>query len=273
MMPENRSPSKISLEELLRLKRAERPPAEFWVQFERDFRTRQLAAAVEKKRWWFALPGKLSQLSRLQLPLGAAAVLAISFLTVREYRDGAVTPEAPVAQETPPLVSAPAAVATSSADFTEVDSSTVTAPAEKAHTPALAAAPASREITDMVPWVGSALRSEEIETALSPSARSIAANLAAAVAGEPELTRKLTVSSSIEPRAQTIREPLADLPTPGAARRARLFATYNQSPEQPVESERSTEVRERLASRLSEEQLYETVRRLSGSGDRLIVKF
>ncbi|HEY0947859.1 MAG TPA: hypothetical protein VGD81_21425 [Opitutaceae bacterium] len=256
------------------MKRAERPPAEFWAQFERDFRTRQLAAAVEKKRWWFALPSAFSRFSRFQLPLGATAVLAITFLTVREYRDTGVVPATSPMPATTELVSVPSETTSSPVEKADPMPMVASAPAPQADAPVLAAAPASREITDMVPWVGSALRSEEIEMALSPSARSIAANLAAAVAGEPELTRKLTAApAAIEPRAQTIREPLADVPTPSAARRARLFASYNQSPEQPAETERSTDVRERLASRLSEEQLYETVRRLSGSGDRLIVKF
>ena len=39
--PESRSSSpKVSLEELLRLKQAERPSAEFWMQFEQEFRTK-----------------------------------------------------------------------------------------------------------------------------------------------------------------------------------------------------------------------------------------
>ena len=36
----------VSLEDLLRLKRAERPAPEFWVQFERELRAKQLAALV-----------------------------------------------------------------------------------------------------------------------------------------------------------------------------------------------------------------------------------
>ena len=55
-MKESRPPSKVTLEDLLRFKRAEKPDASFWVHFEQEFRAKQLAAAVERKRWWFALP-------------------------------------------------------------------------------------------------------------------------------------------------------------------------------------------------------------------------
>ena len=88
--PETNQPGKVSLEELLQLKRAERPAPEFWDRFEQDLRVKQLAAIVEKRPWWVAL--RLPQAARtmaglsLQLPLGAAAVLAFSFVVVRDYR-------------------------------------------------------------------------------------------------------------------------------------------------------------------------------------------
>jgi hypothetical protein len=40
------------LEALLRLKRLERPDAEFWSRFDEEFRSRQLAASLPKRRWW-----------------------------------------------------------------------------------------------------------------------------------------------------------------------------------------------------------------------------
>ena len=42
----------VTLEDILRLKRNERPPAEFWTQFDRELRAKQLAALVEKRPWW-----------------------------------------------------------------------------------------------------------------------------------------------------------------------------------------------------------------------------
>ena len=85
-------PKSVTLEDLLRLKRAERPPAEFWNQFERELRAKQLAALVVKRPWWRTLPARaFAGFSRYHLPLGATAVLAITFLSVREYQT--VTPE------------------------------------------------------------------------------------------------------------------------------------------------------------------------------------
>ena len=42
----------VSVEDLLRLKRAERPPDSFWADFDRQLRAKQLAALVEKRPWW-----------------------------------------------------------------------------------------------------------------------------------------------------------------------------------------------------------------------------
>ena len=73
----------VTLEDLLRLKRAERPPAEFWAQFDRQLRAKQLAALVEKRPWWRTRV--FAGWSRIHLPLGAAAVLALTFVTVRDF--------------------------------------------------------------------------------------------------------------------------------------------------------------------------------------------
>jgi hypothetical protein len=81
---EHDSVRKVSLEELLRLKRAERPDPEFWSRFEQDLRAKQLAAIVEPRPWWIALrlPQAARALARFQVPAGAAAVIALSFVVV-----------------------------------------------------------------------------------------------------------------------------------------------------------------------------------------------
>lgn len=86
MNEDNRRP--VALEDILRLKRAERPSAEFWTQFDRELRAKQLAALVEKRPWWRVVPRAFAGLSRYHLPLGATAVLAISIISVREFRSG-----------------------------------------------------------------------------------------------------------------------------------------------------------------------------------------
>jgi len=81
----------VTLEDILRLKRAERPPAEFWTQFDRELRAKQLAALVEKRPWWRTLSFApvLTGLRRFHLPLGAAAVLAVTIFSVRGYHPAA----------------------------------------------------------------------------------------------------------------------------------------------------------------------------------------
>src|SRR5258706_16459734 len=77
----------ITIEDLIRLKRAERPPADFWTRFDRELRAKQLAALVSKRPWWQTLPtATFRAFSRFRLPLGAAAVFGLAFLTVRDHR-------------------------------------------------------------------------------------------------------------------------------------------------------------------------------------------
>lgn len=84
MKPENRRP--VTLEDILRLKRAERPSQEFWTQFDRELRAKQLAALVEKRPWWSVVPRALAGMSRYHLPIGATAILALSIVSIREFR-------------------------------------------------------------------------------------------------------------------------------------------------------------------------------------------
>lgn len=75
MTPRNPS-EKPTLEELIRLKRAERPPAEFWKRFEEELRAKQLAAIVEPRPWWQSLTVLLSGRRATIAGFGAAAAMA-----------------------------------------------------------------------------------------------------------------------------------------------------------------------------------------------------
>lgn len=80
MTPRNPS-EKPSLEELIRVKRAERPPAEFWKRFEEELRAKQLAAIVERRPWWQSLTVLLSGRRATLAGFGAAAaVAAVAYL-------------------------------------------------------------------------------------------------------------------------------------------------------------------------------------------------
>jgi hypothetical protein len=82
---DHRSP--LTLEDLLRLKRAERPSPEFWVRFESELRQKQLAALLERRSWWHTMPQFLSQ-RRAFMPLGASALLALTLVSIKIYSAG-----------------------------------------------------------------------------------------------------------------------------------------------------------------------------------------
>jgi len=73
--------SKVTLEDLLRLKRAERPRPDFWSNFEQELRQKQLTALVQKRRWWHEVPVLLNR--RIYVPAGAAAIIAFTAVSVR----------------------------------------------------------------------------------------------------------------------------------------------------------------------------------------------
>jgi len=80
----NRDPErKITVEDLIRLKRSERPPAEFWTSFESQMRAKQLAAIVVKRPWWDGAARILSGALRYSLPVAAAASVALVWVGVR----------------------------------------------------------------------------------------------------------------------------------------------------------------------------------------------
>jgi hypothetical protein len=73
------------VDDLLRLKRAERPPAEFWERFEQELRQKQLAALVERRSWWHAGIAAFGRHRWMRLPIGATAVLVVTLVSVRHY--------------------------------------------------------------------------------------------------------------------------------------------------------------------------------------------
>jgi len=78
-MPEQPK-SEVTLEQLLRLKRAEKPSEEFWQRFEQDFQRRRLQALLHRESWWHRLLGSMARFSYAAVPVGVTAVLAIGFM-------------------------------------------------------------------------------------------------------------------------------------------------------------------------------------------------
>ncbi len=265
---ENKRP--VTLEDLLRLKRAERPPAEFWNQFDRALRAKQLAAIVEKRPWWRSLPAAFASLARYryQLPLGATAAIALTVFAVREFSAPKLQPVVEPAPESivarakviaPMRASEPVAAPSAPAALT-TEPETVVA--------SLASSSIDRSGPEMM--------AENPERELTPTARFIATNLALAKAIDPAVAQTmLGAPRGFEARAVPSRapavEPLTQMASPSDARRARLLtaAAYaaNASSLQPA---RAAEVRTR---RLSDEQLYDTISRFGASGHTVSMKF
>ena len=265
----------ITVEDLIRLKRAERPPREFWDLFDRELRTKQLAALVGKRSWWVRGPELFARLVRHRLSLGTAAILAVTFVTVREYR---LTPS-PAANDSAVRIgtttAVPGAVAGGAAATVgeeppgvfgayQVRDLIPVAPVEEARN---APPPATGGLSHMVSLLGGGAvdaRTTDL----------IAANLAAAQAAEPTVARSLLgTTRGSETRVMPVRapavEPLAQMTPPCEARRVRIQSAIAMMTS--LDAPARTGVR--VSSQISDERLYDQTHRLSGRGDRLSFKF
>ena len=275
----------VSLEDLLRLKRAERPPAEFWNQFDRELRAKQLAALVERRPWWreFSFARAFAVVRRYHLPLGAAAILAVTVLSVRNYHPSAPAPVVgephieTAAAVAAPLASPPAVAETVVSRSVAVDSSPVSVVASASSElspvslPPAAAAATPPDIAAPVARFGSFVATADSAAAISPNASLRAENLAASDVAE--FSRQvLTPPRGFESRAMPARakpvEPLAQIRIPSSRRASLLAAAIpvlaNNGP--VLTSDRS-------ALSLSDERLYDTVTRVSARGAGVAVKF
>jgi hypothetical protein len=272
--------SQVTLENLLRFKRSEQPPAEFWQQFDRELRAKQLAAIVERKPWWIPLARCAGLVSRHSLPFSAAAALAVSLAGFYEYRSyspvlpgvgGAQNLEASLPGMTKVAESDTPAVPEEHAKLAMNSGSRGVATVAVYHDTATRefVAPARMDARSLALDAGS----EAVE---SPSARSIAANLAAAQAAEPEVIRNLLglsrgLDARMMPAVRAHTEPLEQMSSPSSERRSRLLggvvpalATYGGDVPVPVS--------DRIVKDLSDDRLYQSVSRYSEGGDYLSIK-
>ena len=238
-------PDKVTLEDLLHLKRAERPPDEFWVGFEGQLRQKQLAALLERRPWWHSVPVALGR--RAYLPIGATAILAMTLVSVKYFGTGAPeeapTRVAPIhAARLKIARQAPPAAATASAP----QLARVAAPEHQV-------VPLSDRLpdraSDLTPW--SAPRSED-----TPSAKAIAASLAQLEQTDPDLANSPFAGSlpSAPARVQLdAGQPVVELATYStqASKRSRLLAQLDDRRFTP-EPQAPELVRERLARRLAD---------------------
>jgi hypothetical protein len=264
--------SKITVEDLLRLKRAERPPPEFWTAFEAEIRAKQLSAIVGRRSWLDGFSGIFAVISRHQLSFGTAAALAMAFTGYR-FVDGHPAaantamraPAAPVAAAS--VAAAPARVAPAVANTPQVDEVAVDSREVSALPLAVAVATESR--------VKSAPVSMPAEsTAKSQFVDGIAIKLADFREPAYDYTRQSSFGSdrefepSIAPARQAVSDPLARI-DPAAERRARLLA-----PALPAYSGNSGAlagdwIRQRSSA---DDRMYESMDRGSND-DRMVVGF
>jgi hypothetical protein len=286
-MPDRQTnlPPKVTLEDLLHLKRAERPAPEFWAEFERELRQKQLAALVARKSWWVGLSAAYGRFGRLRLPLGAAAVVALSLVSLRYYstpgsdptlategstlrQQADLTPAHPLRAEKP---APPAAVAHRG----PVDDSVSAGAAVVADTPRVRAPEAAPSVS------GSENLGENRSNAadLTPSARSIAVNLAAVAVTEPELVDSVARPLGFEERAMPaarVRHTAEILPTAAAVtdpRHARLLAALGSAGVYAPEPSAPEHARRSVLRYLAEAERDRSMSRLEAESDKLSIRF
>lgn len=284
---------KPTLEMLLRVKRGERPDADFWTDFERGFRQKQLAAIIEPRPWWlgFAILGR--RLAPLGLPAsaGAAALLAVMVLRT----------ESPFAANTTPVEFSPSIAnvvrdaasisrpSGSISDLTpEISSQAVDASESRAQD--VLAAPAA---TPPVPAIATAvIPPTEVHVAAAllefppaiaanptPSQATIAQNLATVRAEEPDLIAASAPAFASLDKTRAVLDLASDVAETRDAegadrilnpRQARILAMVDTV----AQGNDLASVRERMVHRLAhDDTTYGSSSRLGVGGDRFSLSF
>lgn len=281
----------VTIEDLLQLKRAERPAPEFWSKFERELRAKQLAAIVEKRPWWRTF--SWANIARYRISLGATAVLALSLISVRQY-SFSPAPAGPVrlpVDESQPALASSAPLAIDS-EILGATSPLVLSAGKAADVPdrLIALAVSNVEVPrNLVAATAPSLQSNDLggspsgliswlvasdtprEMDLSPAAKSIADNLAAAKEADPELAnRYLGAKRGFETRALPARskiDPLAQMRSPSNLNTQRLLASAAS-----VRDSGGTGAQ--IASRIKDERtIHEAISRFGARGDAVLFKF
>lgn len=294
----------VSLEDLLRLKRAERPPAEFWNEFDRQLRAKQLAALVEKRPWWHGLRESFLRVGRYHVAFGTAAVVAFVFISNRERLfPVASSAQAPSVAPTVALpesqvrvqVANPTAAAVQPVGASVVHESAAGAPvsgvakAVRMEVPVASASSfvstaaftpdGERERTEGSDTLSplEVITGSSIEpTPAKPSARFIAANFAAAQAAQEVVAVPLLGNTQgfeargLPARAGAAIDPLQNMAPPGEPRRSARFLAAMVSINNDDLAARNTE---RMANRISQEELYDQVRRFGTRHGGFNMKF
>lgn len=277
----------VTLEDLLKLKRAERPSAEFWGEFDRQLRAKQLRALVEKRPWWHGLQTAFYSLGRYRLPIGAVAAVAVTLFVARDR----FTAKPVIHEATVPVVASAAIVGESVAALpapVSVERMPTAGAAGGSVQPEVAVAAVNEEpVAEYVAVAAKQLPRDErsslsafesfvgagpVTEEETPSARFIASNLAAIQVSDATTAGLLAEPHGFESRGLPARaqEPLQQMTPPGESRRATRYLASMVSMNNAEPASRTTE---RAANRLSQEELYDQVQRFGARRGGFNVKF
>jgi hypothetical protein len=292
-MSDHRSqlPYRVTVEDLLRLKRAERPPAEFWVGFEEQLREKQLAALVERRPWWHGVATLSARLGWMRVPVGATAILAVTLVSIRHYsasgdfRDeqlGAAIGERPVDRAktaVAPTESKPAgkvhatastALAAPAEKITPKNPETDAVPSVGSRVPELISEPVRR-----VAEVDNPVDSQDFETLATP----LGLHLGTQAGGDSVLVSAAVQPIGFEDRSLSTLRPRRTaemLPTAVAVteqRRSRLLAALISPGAYAPEPSAPEHVRRNVIRRLSEDGWDRSMSRLQAEADHLSIRF
>ncbi|MDP2138750.1 MAG: hypothetical protein Q8J74_12950 [Candidatus Didemnitutus sp.] len=228
---------------------------------------------VKQRSWWQHFPQLLAR--RAYWPIGAAAILTITLASVQfyapsplaqaeaEFQSHVSRPKASVAMSNLTVASIPIVIAAREESTEQLE----------VRAPVFAAMKLSEQLPpragELLPW--GAPRIED-----TPSARSIAANLARLAETEPDLVNSLLVSRtltgfhSIQDGASTAMEMVAISAV--ASRRNRLLAAFSDRQFAPDPAAPEV-VRERMARRLGDTEQSGGWTRVGLKADRVSLKF
>jgi len=283
MKPDNDQP-KMTLEQLLRVKRAEKPSPEFWAQFERELRVKQLAAIVEPRPWWAPFIRVGSRLARYQMPVGAAAVVALALLTVRQYdtagQRAGHSPVPQVAEKSEKrgltlAASADVGVKSEDARSPNASAGSLSAGMPRAHR---AAAVSSQALGAGAMLGGAASDHRDDVDSGSVAAQMVAANFEVVRSSEPELVPllELALAAQAQPSqvaVAAVRDPLSRAGSQAAQRRSSRLLGSAIPVTASVVASAVGDSSLRLNRSISEERLYDSMRRGRLSAERVPIKF
>jgi hypothetical protein len=300
------SQPKVTLEELLRIKRAERPAQDFWEGFERDLRHKQLAAAiVEERPWWRSLTGGLA---KIYVPVGAVAAVAFAMVMMHSDRTAlpvvavaaAGSPDATVVavdDGTPGGGIAPSSLLASNEPASPLTTEGVAvasvrvAPDASAPQPRTDAQPSpARTDADASDGLLALSSTSAVAAALvgarnetfrrqSLAALQVQSGNGDRIVAAPILALFETASPPVEADANNVTDGndylhrLASSPNP---RSSRLFAYADPVSENEMDTDnnpRLTRARERITSRLSDRALVDSSRRFGAADGMVSIKF